>query len=73
MPEDLEIVSQQRLLPLDFFRQLPKTDLHVHLDGSLRLETIIDLAKRHHVELPSSDPAESGPFSTSATPSGSRS
>jgi adenosine deaminase len=58
MPEDLETVSQQRLLPLDFFRQLPKTDLHVHLDGSLRLETIIDLAKRHGVELPSSDPAE---------------
>jgi adenosine deaminase len=58
MPEDLETVSQQRLLPLDFFRQLPKTDLHVHLDGSLRLETIIDLAKRHGVELPSNDPAE---------------
>lgn len=58
MPEDLETVSPQRLLPLDFFRQLPKTDLHVHLDGSLRLETIVDLAKRHRVELPSNDPAE---------------
>jgi adenosine deaminase len=45
-------------LPLEFFRQLPKTDLHVHLDGSLRLETIIDLARIHHVELPSTDPAE---------------
>lgn len=45
-------------LPLEFFRQLPKTDLHVHLDGSLRLETIIDLAKRHNVKLPSMDPAE---------------
>ena len=28
-------------LPLSFFEQLPKTDLHVHLDGSLRLATII--------------------------------
>jgi len=45
-------------LPIEFFQQLPKTDLHVHLDGSLRLETIIDLAKKHEVELPSYDPAE---------------
>src|SRR5689334_7012643 len=45
-------------LSLEFFRKLPKTDLHVHLDGSLRIETIIDLAKRHRVELPSTDPAE---------------
>jgi adenosine deaminase len=44
-------------LPLDFFRQLPKADLHVHLDGSLRLDTIIDLAKIHDVEIPSTDPA----------------
>src|SRR5262249_49166484 len=29
-----------------FFEKLPKTDLHVHLDGSLRLETILDLAKK---------------------------
>jgi adenosine deaminase len=45
-------------LPLEFFKQLPKTDLHVHLDGSLRLETILDLARLHKVELPSTDPAE---------------
>ncbi len=48
----------QHKLPLEFFRQLPKTDLHVHLDGSLRLETIIDLARVHRVEIPSTDPAE---------------
>ncbi len=45
-------------LPLDLFRKLPKTDLHVHLDGSLRLETIVDLAKKHRVELPSENPDE---------------
>ncbi len=28
----------------EFIRQLPKTDLHVHLDGSLRMETIRELA-----------------------------
>jgi adenosine deaminase len=37
----------------EFIRKLPKTDLHVHLDGSVRLGTIIDLAKEHNVELPS--------------------
>jgi adenosine deaminase len=45
-------------LPLSFFHKLPKTDLHVHLDGSLRLETLIDLAKQQGVELPSFDPDE---------------
>lgn len=40
-------------LPLAFFEQLPKTDLHVHLDGSLRLQTILDLAEEYRVELPS--------------------
>ena len=34
-------------------RRLPKTDLHVHLDGSLRLGTLVDLARRRGVALPS--------------------
>jgi len=42
-------------LPLSFFEKLPKTDLHVHLDGSLRLETILDLARQDAVELPTRD------------------
>ena len=37
----------------EFIRALPKTDLHLHLDGSLRLQTLIDLAQQHDVELPS--------------------
>jgi adenosine deaminase len=37
---------------LEFFHALPKTDLHVHLDGSLRLATILDLASRQGVRLP---------------------
>jgi len=41
---------------LEFLRRLPKTDLHVHLDGSLRLETIIDLAQKQGIELPATDP-----------------
>lgn len=45
-------------LPLSFFQKLPKTDLHVHLDGSLRLESMIEMAKEQGVELPSEDPNE---------------
>ncbi len=36
-------------------KKLPKVELHCHLDGSLRVETILDLARRHNVSLPSSD------------------
>jgi adenosine deaminase len=32
--------------------ELPLIDLHRHLDGSVRLETIIDLARQHNIELP---------------------
>ncbi|KIG13066.1 Adenosine deaminase [Enhygromyxa salina] len=42
-------------LPLSFFQRLPKTDLHVHLDGSLRAETILELADEQGVELPARD------------------
>jgi adenosine deaminase len=36
-----------------FIRALPKTDLHVHLDGSLRIPTLIELAAERGVALPS--------------------
>ncbi len=39
-------------LPLSVFESLPKTDLHVHLDGSLRLQTMLDLAEQDGVDLP---------------------
>ncbi|HET6610627.1 MAG TPA: adenosine deaminase [Kofleriaceae bacterium] len=42
-------------LSLELIKQLPKTDLHVHLDGSLRLDTIIDLARQQQVKLPTED------------------
>ena len=40
----------------DFIFNLPKTDLHCHLDGSLRIDTLIELAKKHKIELFSYDP-----------------
>lgn len=36
----------------ELLRQLPKTDLHVHLDGSLRPATMIELAREYEVLLP---------------------
>lgn len=35
--------------------KLPKIELHCHLDGSLRPETIIDIAKKENIQLPSYD------------------
>ncbi len=37
----------------EFIREIPKTDLHVHLDGSLRIPTLIELARDAGVHLPS--------------------
>jgi len=37
---------------------MPKTDLHCHLDGSMRIETILDLAQKQKVKLPIDDPAK---------------
>ncbi len=38
-------------------KALPKAELHVHLDGSLRPETMLDLAGEQSVVLPAEDPA----------------
>jgi adenosine deaminase len=44
-------------VPFEVFQGLPKTDLHVHLDGSLRVETILDIAEKDHIDLPAKDRA----------------
>ena len=46
--------AHMRKYSQDFIRAIPKTDLHVHLDGSLRLSTLIELARERSIELPSS-------------------
>ena len=43
-------------LSRDLISRLPKAELHVHLDGSLRPSTLIDLARAAGTALPSSDP-----------------
>jgi adenosine deaminase len=48
--------SSSRQIPFELLADLPKSDLHVHLDGSLRLETLIELAKAGNIKLPSNSP-----------------
>lgn len=43
------------MLTRELIARLPKAELHVHLDGSLRPTTMVDLARRAGVELPSYD------------------
>lgn len=43
-------------LTLDYIQRLPKTDLHCHLDGSVRIATILDLAEKQKIKLPAEDP-----------------
>jgi adenosine deaminase len=40
----------------ELLASLPKTDLHCHLDGSLRLHTILELAEQQKVRLPETTP-----------------
>jgi adenosine deaminase len=37
---------------------MPKTDLHVHLDGSVRIPTLIELAAKQKIDLPARNPKE---------------
>ena len=41
----------------DFIKEMPKSDLHLHLDGSLRLDSLIDMAARSKLVLPSNSVA----------------
>src|SRR5438132_6788576 len=41
----------------ELLHALPKTDLHCHLDGSLRLKTMLELAEAQGVKLPAGDEA----------------
>jgi len=44
-PKQIEVTEE-------LLRALPKTDLHCHLDGSMRVKTILELAEKQKVRLP---------------------
>ena len=45
-------VAMSTAITPEFIRAIPKTDLHVHLDGSLRIPTLIEIARAEKIELP---------------------
>src|SRR5215207_4860126 len=40
------------------YNDLPKTELHLHLEGAIRTQTIIDIAKEYNLKLPSYEVSE---------------
>ena len=43
-----------KTIPLNQYFSLPKVELHRHLEGSLRLTTMLDIARQHGVTVPAS-------------------
>jgi adenosine deaminase len=49
----------EHLSPLDrALEALPKVELHCHVEGTMRPRTVVELAKRNGVPLPTEDPTE---------------
>jgi adenosine deaminase len=40
------------------YNDIPKTEIHCHLEGSIRTQTIIDIAQEYNLKLPSYEPVE---------------
>ncbi|NWG35281.1 MAG: adenosine deaminase [Chloroflexi bacterium] len=45
-------MSERVTASLNTYRTLPKVELHRHLEGSLRLTTMLDIAKQHGITIP---------------------
>ena len=40
------------------YNDIPKTEIHIHLEGAIRTQTIIDVAKEYNLQLPSYEVSE---------------
>ena len=40
------------------YNDIPKTEIHIHLEGSIRTQTIIEVAKEHNLKLPAYEVSE---------------
>ena len=58
----LQYESDSQKLMLVWARKLPKIDLHRHLEGSLRLQTLAEIAMEHGIDLPSYDVEQLRPY-----------
>lgn len=58
LPDILEAQAQLRA----WAEGLPKIDLHRHLEGSLRIQTLTEIAREHNIELPSYDVEQLRPY-----------
>jgi adenosine deaminase len=57
--------KQDRYLTDNLFetvRAMPKIELHRHLEGSIRLETLVDIAREHGIEMPEYEVETVRPF-----------
>ena len=60
-PSKLSVDDAERLCELidldivKFIREVPKTELHLHIEGTLEPELMFDLAKRNNIKIPYSN------------------
>ena len=46
------MTTERATASLNTYRALPKVELHRHLEGSLRLDTMLDVARQHGITIP---------------------
>ncbi|OQR82107.1 hypothetical protein THRCLA_11129 [Thraustotheca clavata] len=54
-PPSKRVFPKNNRYPDEFLHKIPKTDLHCHLEGAIRPATLIELATKQGVELPTYD------------------